>query len=224
MNYLDDGEDAVKALGLLKRLWNLGAKPGAEIWRKVFHSDTMADCGYMVLHRKISAHYKTRTTGVITHEIEIKSTRDHTPHYQGRYQHRGGKEHSNLVIKTFQKHTLDEIEGGYQKFTVQLSKILAKNETEKIIMENEWKEQIQNISPEIPMYIFAPTLSLEFIISLPSDSKIIDPKGEIRQHSGAHPFIESIPLTVSNQLLSWNPPHPKRGLAYHVKWKWDDHQ
>src|ERR1017187_513556 len=97
MEPISTTKTVVEGAGLLKDVYRLIAKPVKAIYRK-FAPDGIPDCGYVILYRKISANYTTRTTGVLTHEIEIKATRDHVSHYYGRYLHRGGK--AKLTIKS----------------------------------------------------------------------------------------------------------------------------
>jgi len=211
---------ALSLYGLLKDLFRLTTKPVRAIYRK-FKPDNIHDCGYIILYRKISAHYTTVTSGLLTHEIEIKATKDHVSHYYGRYLHRGGKAKTNLTVKSAHRGlSLDKIETGFQKFTVQLRNALAKNQREIIVMAVEWEDDIQGQNPEVAMHILCPTHSLEFTVVLPNGTGVKNADGQISHHPGLFMPVKTEKLTANGGVLFWKPTILKPRLTYLVSWEW----
>lgn len=140
MEPISPAKTATDGIGLLKDLCRFITRPVNAVYGKSTPDKTL-DCGYIVLSLEVSVHYATRTTGVLTHEIEIKATRDRVNHYYGRYLHRGGK--AKLTIESpHRRLTHDEIEAGFQYFSVQLRDPLAKDQTEKIVTAVSWADEI----------------------------------------------------------------------------------
>ncbi|MGA3266485.1 MAG: hypothetical protein ABSE16_06665 [Verrucomicrobiota bacterium] len=217
MEPISTTKTAVEGAGLLKDLYWAIAKT-KDFFKKI-RGDKIPDCGYIILYRKISAHYTKPTKGVLTHEIEIKATRDHQAHYYGRYLHRSGK--AKLTIKSPHRGlSYDGIVTGFQKFTVQLRDPLAKNQTEKIVMDLEWEDEVQGQSPEVAMHILCPTHSLEFFAVPPDGTSMTHAEGQIGHHPGVFMPIKTELLTPTGGVLYWKTPPPKMKLTYRVSWNW----
>lgn len=140
MEPVSTAKTAPDGIGLLKDFCRFITRPVNVVYGKST-PDKIHDCGYIILYLETSVHYATRATGVLTREIEIKATRDHVSHYYGRHFHRGGK--AKLTIESpHRRLTHDEIEAGFQYFSVQLRDPLAKDQTEKIVTPVSWADEI----------------------------------------------------------------------------------
>lgn len=217
MDPISTTKTAVDGAGLLKDLYRAVAKIKGFIKR--IGGDKIPDTGYIILYRKISAIYSKPTKGVVTHEIEIKATRDNQSHYSGRYLHRGGN--AKLTIKSPHKGlSYDGVVTGFQLFTVQLNEPLAKEQTERIIMAVEWEDEVHGQNPEVAMHILCPTQSLEFFVVPPDGKGITHAEGQIGHHPGVQMPIDTAKLTPTGGILHWETPPPKMKLTYRVSWKW----
>src|SRR5208283_2973051 len=97
MEPVSTAKTAADGIVFLKDFCRFNTRPVNAVYGK-FTPDKILNCGYIILYLETSVHYATRTTGVLTHEIEIKATRDHVSHYYGRHFHRGGK--AKLTIES----------------------------------------------------------------------------------------------------------------------------
>jgi hypothetical protein len=178
------------------------------------------DCGYLILSRKIVSKYRTRTTGVLTHEVDIVATRDNVTQYQGRYRLRQNPPTVNFTCSRRGTPLLGEKDSGFQRFVVNFAHPLRNGESANIRTEIKWHEDIQEDCPEVMVRIFSPTQRLSFLVVLPEGWTALEPEGVIREHPGDH-----VPLTVKqlnslDNFIEWNPEDVTPRHSYRISWKW----
>ena len=216
MYFFTEAEEIIKVLGLFRGLWVVISLLRKRLWLKF--SNVGYDYGYIVRWRKISSRYRTRTAGVITHEIEIQAMRDNVSHYQGRYLRRSK---SDLTVKSphHEAHPT-EVDNQFQKFTIELEKILTKGETTKIVMEVDWEDESHMRHPQSVFTPLCRTNSLEFVVIVPSHEKIIKAMGVVSHHPGMHMPMSRDQLSVNDGILTWKPHRADLLFAYKVTWEW----
>ena len=210
-------EEFVEGAGAIRATLRFIVKPALTVWKKLRPPKEIVDCGYKMNYRKIVAVYATHASGKLSHEIEMKATRDYVTHYDGRHPLR---DKSHLTIKPPHKLAMGDRRWGFQLFKVELEDALLKTQTAVIMQELEWEHQDQFKHPEVTFVPLCETDLVTFAISFPDGTQISDPVVQTAAHGSMHVFIEKEHLTMNNNLLTWQKANPEIGVAYRITWKW----